>query len=256
MTGFDALLLAAPLAGLFGSGHCVPMCGGIVGLFAQGLREQPAGRRLAYLLLFNAGRVAMYATLGWLIGSGASALKYALPTETVAQVLRVLAGLMLILMGLYVARIWLGLTRLEVLSRPIWQRVQPLALRLQRVPHLHGAFGAGALWGLLPCGLVYSALGTAAGTQSAPQAALFMALFGLGTLPALITAGWLMGTRPPAARPQWRMISAGLLLLVGSWSLYSAAAPWFGVDPHAGHRSGTATQEVGQDHGHHHHTGD
>ena len=54
----------------------------------------------------------------------------------------------------------------------------------------------GMLNGLLPCGLVYAALGGAAGTGSALNGALFMALFGSATVPVLFTIAFL-GNRIP-----------------------------------------------------------
>ena len=47
----------------------------------------------------------------------------------------------------------------------------------------------GALWGWLPCGLVYSVLLTALASGSAPRGALIMLAFGLGTLPNLLAIG-------------------------------------------------------------------
>ncbi len=79
----------------------------------------------------------------------------ALPAQTV---LFVLANAMLVLMGLYLAGAGRLLVRLEAVGAPVWRSLQPLAARLLPAETLPQSFAAGAVWGWLPCGLVYGAL--------------------------------------------------------------------------------------------------
>jgi sulfite exporter TauE/SafE len=92
-------------------------------------------------------------------------------------------------MGLYLAGWWSGLTRVEALGRGLWRHLQPLTSRLIPVHSLPQALTLGALWGWLPCGLVYSTLLWAASQGNATESALLMLAFGLGTWPVLLATG-------------------------------------------------------------------
>jgi hypothetical protein len=76
----------------------------------------------------------------------------------------------------------------------------------------------GAANGLLPCGLVYAALGIPLASGSAPVGAMAMALFGLGTVPAL--AALTLGARRllGASLGLRRALAAGVLL-AAVWSV-------------------------------------
>ena len=70
----------------------------------------------------------------------------------------VVAGLFMIALGLYLGGWWRGLALLERAGTGLWRRVQPLGRRLLPVDSVAKALAAGAIWGWLPCGLVYAAL--------------------------------------------------------------------------------------------------
>ena len=103
--------------------------------------------------------------------------------------LRITAGMMMILIGLYIAKIWHGLRYLEVAGHSIWKKIQPLASRFQGLHHPAQALLAGSVWGWLPCGLVYSTLTWALASGDPLQGAQIMFAFGCGTLPGLLLAG-------------------------------------------------------------------
>jgi len=208
----QALLGAMLALGLASGLHCVGMCGGIVAAFSarRVIPIAPAARtrsEWARQLAFNGGRIATYALLGaaaGALGGAVPVMQGALPLQTV---LFVLANAALILAGLYLAGAGRLLGRLEGLAAPVWRRVQPAALALMRVRAPGGAFGAGMLWGLLPCAMVYGALAAATLAGGAPAGALAMAAFGAGTLP------WLLGAGAVAGRVgRWR-VAAGLLVM-------------------------------------------
>ena len=93
----DTTLLAVGLAGLLGGGHCIGMCGGIVGALSAG-----HGSRLRLHLAYNAGRIGSYTLAGAIAGAlGGMVLYYKVLSLQLA--LYVLANLMLILLGLYLA---------------------------------------------------------------------------------------------------------------------------------------------------------
>jgi len=217
------LLLPAMLAlGLASGLHCVGMCGGIVAAFSarrtRGTIPIVEARRPSPLL-FNAGRIAMYATLGagaGALGGAVPLMQGALPAQTV---LFVIANAVLILAGLYLAGAGRLLGRLEALGAPLWRRVQPAALRLMRARSPLAAIGAGMLWGLLPCAMVYGALAAATLGHGAGAGALAMLAFGLGTLP------WLLGAGVVAQRLQrWRALAGLFVLGMGVFGLARSAA--------------------------------
>lgn len=188
----DALYLSyssAFLIGLLGSTHCLGMCGGISASLSMAL---PVGqgfrlRQALMLLAFNGGRISSYVAIATLVAllSTSAAERWA----QLAPVLRSLAGILLILMGLSMARWWQGIRYVEKIGSPIWKRLSPLTRRFLPVQHPGQALMLGALWGWLPCGLVYSTLGWAALQPTVPSAAATMLFFGLGTLPSMLATG-------------------------------------------------------------------
>ncbi len=212
-------LLMALLAGLMGGVHCVGMCGGIVAATAlQGGERQ----RTTILLGYNLGRIASYTVAGALAGLIGSAAFLADDLLPVQRILYVLAQVMLILVGLYLAGLNRSVVRIEHAGAWLWQRVQPFLGRVLPVRSPTQAVLAGALWGWLPCGLVYSLLITALASGSAGNGALIMALFGLGTLPNLLAMGWAATrVRELFGNPQVRLLAGLTVALFGVLGLFN-----------------------------------
>lgn len=210
---------AAIFFGLFGVGlagapHCIGMCGGIVAALGTG------GPRWTLILGYNIGRILSYALAGMLAGLiGSFATNYL----ALGPVLRSLAAVMLILMGLYISGIWRVLTQLEKLGQILWRQIQPHIIRIGPATSFARALPLGMLWGWLPCGLVYSALATAVTSGSLISGGLAMFFFGLGTLPAMFAGGWFASqlNRFTSAKPV-RMALAALLIIMGGWALWMA----------------------------------
>jgi len=201
------LLASALLAGLMGSPHCVAMCGP----FASGCVRSPAG-----LPAWHLGRVVSYALLGAFAGYFGAAV----PGPTWLPGL-LAAGFLLwfcaALAGLVPEPRFAvpGLTRLggRVLGRP------SVAAQL--------AFGLAN--GFLPCALVYSALSLPVALADPAAGALAMALFGVGTVPALSVAA--LGLRRLTARGlAARRLLAALILVAGLGSI-ALRAGLLGVSP-------------------------
>ena len=183
----ELTLISAMIVGLLGGGHCVGMCGGIVGAVSLSL----PGRRspLGYLVAYNAGRIASYAIAGvfaGMLGASSLFLNRLFPVE---KLLYLLASLMLVGLGLYLAGWWQGVLVLERAGSLLWRRLQPVSKKLLPLRSVPQAFALGLVWGWLPCGLVYSVLVAALATGSALQGGLLMLAFGLGTLPTLMAMG-------------------------------------------------------------------
>jgi len=209
-----ALLFAI---GFFGSLHCVGMCGSIAGALALSLpiecRQSPGclGR---YLAAYNLGRIASYTLAGGVGGLIGSALSAALILPGAHGLFRILASGVLIAVGLYLTGWVPQLRRMDRLGSPLWRRLEPLGRRLLPVRSLSHAFLYGTLWGWLPCGLVYYALALTLSAPSTAQGALFMLLFGLGTLPAVAGIGSAAGWLAALARNRFWQQAAGLALVI------------------------------------------
>ncbi len=181
--------------------------------------------RLQFLLTYNLGRILSYAAAGALVGGSASALGLLFDLDLYLITLRVIAGVMMIATGLYIANIWSGIVQVERLGKFIWRFIAPIANRVLPIQTAPQAFLGGILWGWLPCGLVYSTLTWAVASNSAQQGALITIAFGIGTLPALLSFGMSSNIFG-----QWvkhkavRFISGGILVLFGLQTLYIAFA--------------------------------
>ncbi len=204
-------LMSAFLVGLLGSGHCVGMCGGIVGAVSMHLPQSKS--KAPFLLSYNAGRILSYTFAGaiaGLVGASSFFLEHVLPIQ---HVLYGISSLMLIALGLYLAGIWHGVTYLEGAGKGIWKTLQPYSKRYIPAQNIKQAFFLGSLWGWLPCGLVYSVLIAAIATGSAINGGLLMLAFGLGTLPTLLTMGMAAVRLKTVLQNIWVRRASGLLVL-------------------------------------------
>jgi sulfite exporter TauE/SafE len=223
----ETTFLAAFLTGLLGGTHCVGMCGGIVaamsfqGGVAQGEVGKSGRQPFRFHIGYSVGRIASYATLGALAGLLGSAAFLSDSLYPLQRGLYVLAQVILILLGLYLAGVNQSIRVLERAGGSVWQRVQPLLAKVMPVRNLGQALAAGALWGWLPCGLVYSVLVMALSAGSAIHGAALLLAFGLGTLPNLLLMGWAAESLRNFARKTWVKQGAGLLVAtMGVWGLF------------------------------------
>jgi sulfite exporter TauE/SafE len=239
MTGLS--LLPIFMIGLLGSVHCVGMCGGIVSAFSvasASTRRFPVAvvagsgaaagagalESIIRVVCYNIGRIGSYAMAGAMAGGIARGAR----TLAGVSVMQVggywLANLMLVALGLYLMDAWRGLARLEAAGQMIWRRIQPLTKYLLPLDSPLKMLAVGGLWGWLPCGMVYSMLLTAMLTGSALSGATVMLVFGLGTLPTLLTMG-LLGAQMRAwmQRRPVRLMSGLIVLSFGLLGLMRAA---------------------------------
>ncbi|WP_122434253.1 sulfite exporter TauE/SafE family protein [Pseudomonas viridiflava] len=217
------LLFSALVLGLLGGGHCLGMCGGLMGALTLAIPREQRARRMQLLMAYNLGRIVSYAIAGFFSG----VVGWAVANSPGATTLRVSAALLLIAMGLYLAGWWSGLTRIERLGRGLWRYLQPFATRLLPISSIPRALLLGALWGWLPCGLVYSTLLWAASQGNAIDSALLMLAFGLGTWPVLLATG-LAAERTTAMLRRRSVRTAGgmLVILFGLWTLPGPHQHW------------------------------
>lgn len=222
-SGFFAVFLV----GLLGGVHCVGMCGGIVStLSLQAGEAHTRGVRVPAWhihLAYNLGRIASYTLAGAAMGALGSfglLLEYGLPVQ---MTLYVIANLLMIALGLYLAGMTQALAFVERGGQRLWRRLQPLTRRFLPVRGVSQAFPLGMLWGWLPCGMVYGVLSLALLSGSAWRGGLTMLAFGLGTLPNLMLAGLLLMRFRRFVQTRALRLASGLLVLgFGVWGLLHA----------------------------------
>ncbi len=221
-------LLAAFLTGLLGGAHCVGMCGGIVAAmsFQEPGASAAGGRRpVIFHLAYNAGRIASYTLVGALAGLLGSAAFLSDSLFPLQRGLYVLAQVVLILLGLYLAGLNQSVLVIERLGGGLWRGIQPMLSRLLPIRNPIQALAAGAAWGWLPCGLVYSVLVSALASGGPLGGGMLMLAFGLGTLPNLLLMGWAAQSLRQLTRQVWLRRLAGLVVAgLGVWGLIQLVA--------------------------------
>ncbi len=238
---FLTLATTVFLMGLVGGTHCLAMCaapcaaltgaarGADAAVGEQVVRFQPRRVFAQRTVVFHLGRLAGYGAAGALaalamdrlawVSQHSAALR---PAWTLTHVLIIGWGLSMLAQARQPA--WI-----ESAGRAVWGRVRPLLARPG------GLLFAGLAWALLPCGLLYTALMTAALSGSAAAGALCMVLFGIGSGLWLVGGPWALGwlrAQVNERAQDWGARVAGLVLCVlGGWALWmdlvhGQPAPW------------------------------
>jgi len=208
-------LFTAFFAGLLGSGHCFGMCGGIAAGLGSLPGQNSAKPQALSALLFNLGRILSYAVLGlisaWILMQAGQVLN----VPKWSMILRLLTAVMILMIGLQFLLNWQILGFIERAGARVWKLVLPLAVRASSLPGGSGRLLLGLCWGLLPCGLVYSILLTAAAAGSALSGALVMLAFGLGTLPSMLGMSLAAPALATLLSDQWtrKLMGAAMILL-------------------------------------------
>jgi uncharacterized protein len=239
--GLVMAVTAAFITGLASSLHCLGMCGGAISAMmltakprashlhvstfpiaqltsVRQLAASPvvAMTNLPLVLAFNGGRILSYSVAGAVagaLGSGAGALLMndAMPLRLA---LFLVANIIMLLTGLYIAGWTAGFAPLERAGQHLWRNLSPLTKKLLPVESLPQAALLGGLWGWIPCGLVYAMLVAALASGNALNGAVTMIAFGLGTLPAMTVAGMLSAQMKSRLHDKRLRIAAGLVVIV------------------------------------------
>ena len=209
--------LSAFLLGLFGSLHCIGMCGSISSVLTFSLPQKAREHTpalISYLGFYNLGRLLSYTIAGSLAGAFGSQLLYSISPQNGHKILLLLSTMMLVAVGLYLAGWFPKFAYIERIGVPFWKKIEPLGRKLLPVKSPFQALLYGMIWGWLPCGLVYSALLIALTQGQALQGGLFLFIFGLGTLPSLLSSGFFAGKFLSIAQNPKIRAYAGLLLII------------------------------------------
>lgn len=172
------MLYTAFIFGLLSSLHCVGMCGPIALMLPVGNSKGIA--KYSRIALYHLGRMSAYASIGLLFGL----LGRGLFIAGFQQRTSIAIGIAMILVSL-ISEKQLGQFSI---STPIFRLLSQLKSLLGaqfKNRSLQSFFTIGYLNGFLPCGMVYVALFGAVAMQTAAVGALYMLVFGLGTLPLM-----------------------------------------------------------------------
>ncbi|QQL50250.1 sulfite exporter TauE/SafE family protein [Mucilaginibacter ginkgonis] len=193
--------------GLFGSVHCIGMCGPLV--FAVSCFHRNWWRVIFDKLVYNFGRICSYTFLGLLIGFIGKQLWLAGLQQSVS----VISGLLIIIAGL------LRMFKFKVTqTRLMPSLLNPMHMMLHyALNHRAGHFPIGLLNGFLPCGFVYLALIGAVNTNSPWASAHYMFWFGMGTFPLMLIAMVSAGYIGPIFRRSINKAMPYLLVCLGVW---------------------------------------
>lgn len=172
------MILTAFIFGLLSSLHCIGMCGPIA-LMLPLDRNNPT-KKAFQILLYHAGRLTAYASIGFVFGLLGKGFFIA----GMQQQLSIFMGVAMIFIVLVPEKRHANYN----FSKPIFKILSKVKTKLgnqfqKKSPK--AIFTIGLLNGFLPCGLVYVALFGAMAMQSASYGILYMILFGLGTIPLM-----------------------------------------------------------------------
>lgn len=173
------MLLEGFLIGLLGSLHCIGMCGPIALLIPTS--KNPA-LKFIQIITYNLGRVLTYSLFGLVFGLLGETFRLA----EIQQYTSVIIGVVLIVV--IVMSFFYNKNSENKLNKAVMRLFNPIKKQLGKLlgEDRKNLLAIGILNGFLPCGLIYFALAGSLTTSSVQNSVLFMALFGLGTLPVMM----------------------------------------------------------------------
>jgi len=220
-----SLLLAVFLGALVSGWHCALMCGGIASAIERpdALERplRPKSELFCLQVVMHFGRISTYVLLGAIAGF-MGVVVWQQNLVPIQRPLFAITSLILILMGWRLLRQGkstgvLGGKWLSAKIAGYW------AKHLGRMASGPSRWFSGMLWGLVPCGLVYSVLPLAFLSGDVVTGAALMLAFGLGTLPNLLLISKFSAALTQFGHYVWvRYLAAALLFTAGGFGLYRA----------------------------------
>lgn len=187
------VLLSGFTLGLAGSLHCVGMCGPLS--LALPVHHLSKTKKFVSLLLYQFGRVITYSTIGLLFGLAGRRIYI----SGYQQWFSIAMGILVLSLAIlyFVQR---KTVHLKFLNRFYFFVQQQVSRLLKSATGPSGFVLMGMANGLLPCGMIYIALAATLSFTEVAQSVGFMAMFGAGTLPAMM----LVGYAGQMLNPDWR----------------------------------------------------
>ena len=199
------------IVGLITGLHCIGMCGGFVINYTAKDTEQGQSSYLSHFL-YGIGKTLSYAMFGAFFGFVGSIVSI---TPFIKGVSAICAGLFLIVFGLNMLNIFAPLKRFRFKQPESMARFAIEKRRQSKSPFFIGFFSGF----LLGCGPLQAMYVLAAGNSDPLEGAKILALFGLGTLPALLSFGLLARVLSDKMTRRFLQTSGVILLFIGSMML-------------------------------------
>ncbi|MCS6820767.1 MAG: sulfite exporter TauE/SafE family protein [Microscillaceae bacterium] len=172
------MLYSALILGLLGSIHCMGMCGAIA--LALPIDNKYFYQMLWNRIVYNLGRVITYAFLGVVVGLVGKGLLLGISQQMLSVAVGILLLTLVVFPTFYHTIDWLNI------FQPFTQWLKAKLGRLLQQKNTSSFLLIGILNGFLPCGLIYFALAGALATGNIAESALYMIIFGLATIPAML----------------------------------------------------------------------
>lgn len=202
------MFLSALILGLVSSLHCIAMCGPVAMVLPLS-RNNPA-RKALQILLYHFGRLTSYTALGLAFGLFGRGIYLA----GMQQHLSIVAGVLIILIVIIPEKTFAKYN----FSRPVYgmlSKAKSAMGKRLRNPSLPSLYAIGLLNGLLPCAMVYAALFGALATQEVFSGGLYMAFFGLGTVPLMGGVSYLSQWATMPVRNNLRKLIPAAMVCIG-----------------------------------------
>ncbi|MDZ4663690.1 MAG: sulfite exporter TauE/SafE family protein [Bacteroidota bacterium] len=173
--------LAAITLGLLSGFHCIGMCGPIA--MALPVHKKTSTLKVISILAYNFGRVITYSLFGVVFGLIGQSFSFFGLQQKLSIILGI--GILIFLIFPYLS------IKPNAFYFNFINKIKTKISSLFNKNDLGSLFGIGLLNGLLPCGMVYIALAGALVGQTAFHSMLFMAVFGLGTIPFMFSVSYI-----------------------------------------------------------------
>lgn len=174
------IITSALVFGLLTGFHCIGMCGPIA--VALPLKSDTRFSKFTSTTLYNLGRTITYAIMGMIFGFFGQSFAMAGFQKWVG----IIMGSVMILYVIFPA-IFKNKFNIETFGQQYTGALRSRLAKLFGKRSYSSLFVIGLLNGLLPCGPVYAAIAAAIATGSVIYGTAFMFLFGLGTIPIMMT---------------------------------------------------------------------
>ncbi len=181
----ESLVWAGLILGLAGSAHCIGMCGPLVLALPAGNSDRK--RLILSRSMYHVSRSLSYALMGFMLGF----IGFGFSLVGFQEFVSLLAGIVMLSLVLIPSRYRSGFLHASFVKMPTL--LKSMMHKLMKSESLTSMTFLGFLNGFLPCGFVYVGLTGAVGMGSPVESAVFMFLFGIGTLPVMLIVSVLPG---------------------------------------------------------------
>ncbi|WP_374543235.1 sulfite exporter TauE/SafE family protein [Flavobacterium sp.] len=202
------MLYSALIFGLISSLHCVGMCGPIAMMIP--LERNNSAKKVIQIMTYQIGRLSAYAALGLVFGL----LGRGFFMAGLQQQLSIFVGVMMILLAVVPEN---KLAQYNF-SKPVYHLISKVKQQLGKQlkdKSLKSLYLIGLFNGFLPCGMVYAALFGAIAMSNLSLSIAYMALFGLGTIPLMVTVQHLVQFSQLKFKSQIQKMIPVIMVVIG-----------------------------------------